>query len=110
MTVFARISGSRRCAIAVLALASAFMGCMNTTASAAAVAQPVAGRETLQIFVRAGCPHCEAAKDFVPQVTKARPDIRVVLRSVDDDPRARDDLIRYSREAGIWLPGVPAAG
>jgi glutaredoxin len=66
------------------------------------------GRPVLQVFVREGCPHCAAAEEFLPTLARARPDLRVILRSLDEDPAARADLIRYSREAGVWPPGVPS--
>jgi len=33
--------------------------------------------------------------------------LQIVYRSVDRDQSARDDLVRHSRNAGIWPPGVP---
>ena len=61
----------------------------------------------LEVFVRAGCPHCAAAKEFLPIFAGERPGLRIVLREVDHDAIAREDLKRYSQSAGIWPPGVP---
>jgi glutaredoxin len=61
----------------------------------------------LEVFVRDGCPHCAAAKEFLPGFVAARPALRLVLRSLERDPAARDDLARVSRMAGVWPPGVP---
>jgi glutaredoxin len=74
------------------------------TLSASAVAQP---QDVLTVFVREGCPHCEEAKSFLPVFSSERPELRIVLRSVDHDENAREDLTRISRSAGIWPPGVP---
>ena len=63
--------------------------------------------EVLEVFVRDGCPHCADAKEFLPTFARERPGLRIVLRSVDHDAVARDDLARHSRNAGIWPPGVP---
>lgn len=61
----------------------------------------------LQVFVREGCPHCAEAKQFLPQVAAQRPHLKIVFRSLDEDPNARSELIDLSRNAGIWPPGVP---
>jgi glutaredoxin len=63
--------------------------------------------QTLEIFVRDGCPHCADAKEFLPALARERPGLRIVLRPVDHDAAARDDLVRHSRNAGVWPPGVP---
>lgn len=70
---------------------------------------PLAGEAgELQVFVRDGCPHCANAKAFLPGFMAAYPDITVVYRPVDRDVAARDELVRLSRAAGAWPPGVPA--
>lgn len=61
----------------------------------------------LSVYVREGCPHCAAAKDFLAQLTIERPDLHIVYRAVDRDEAARDELIELSRRAGVWPPGVP---
>jgi glutaredoxin len=72
-----------------------------------AIAQPGVGGGELQVFVREGCPHCAAAKAFFPELRRQRPKIRVRLRPLESDPAAINDLVRYSRQAGIGSPGVP---
>lgn len=72
-----------------------------------APAQPVVGGGELQVFVREGCPHCAAAKAFLPELQNLRPGIQVRLRPLESDPAAIDDLLRCSRQAGIGAPGVP---
>jgi glutaredoxin len=66
-----------------------------------------AEKKVLEVFVRDGCPHCAEAKLFLPEFSAQHPEIEIVYRSVDHDATARDDLIRYSKKAGIWPPGVP---
>jgi len=61
----------------------------------------------LQVYVRDGCPHCAEAKKFLPQAAAKRPHLKIVFRSLDQDPSARIELINLSRNAGIWPPGVP---
>jgi glutaredoxin len=75
--------------------------------AAAEQAQQVAEQDVLEVFVRDGCPHCVAAKEFLPIFASERPGLRIVLREVDRDAIAREDLKRYSQSAGIWPPGVP---
>ena len=57
--------------------------------------------------MREGCPHCAAAKVFLAQLARERPDLKIVYRPVDEDPQARDALVAVSRAAGTWPPGVP---
>ena len=69
--------------------------------------QTVAQQNVLEVFVRDGCPHCAAAKAYLPEFSSARPWLKIVYRTLDSDPDALDDLIRHSKEAGSWPPGVP---
>jgi hypothetical protein len=62
----------------------------------------------LEVFVRDGCPHCAAAEVYLRQLAQQQPELPIVVRRVDYDQRALDDLVRHSRLAGIWPPGVPA--
>lgn len=76
-------------------------------AAAAGQTQPPGEADVLEVFVRDGCPHCAKAKAYLPAFSNARPGLRVVYRSVDHDASAREDLIRHSKNSGIWPPGVP---
>jgi len=64
------------------------------------------GQRELQVFVREGCPHCAAAEEFLAAFAREHR-LDVVYRPVDRDPAAREELLRVSRAAGIWPPGVP---
>lgn len=72
---------------------------------AGAVDSAAAG--VLQVYVRDGCPHCAAAKKFLPQLVRQRPHLKVVYRSLDQEPAARTELIALSQQHGLWPPGVP---
>ena len=72
-----------------------------------AAAGAAAATTDLQVFVREGCPHCDAAKTFLPELQRQHPDVQVRLRDVGIDPVARADLMRLSRQAGVQAPGVP---
>lgn len=62
---------------------------------------------TLHVYVRAGCPHCADAKQFLATLAQQRPDLQIVFRPVDTDAAARAELLDLSRANGIWPPGVP---
>jgi len=70
-------------------------------------AQTPGEQDTLEVFVRDGCPHCAEAKVFLQTLAVQRPALNIVLRPVNRDPAARQDLDRYTRSAGLWPPGVP---
>ena len=80
---------------------------MATTAPAGVHAAAAAAAGELQVFVREGCPHCAAAKAFLPSLVRQRPGLQVRLRDVGTDPLARAELLRLSQEKGIQAPGVP---
>ena len=61
----------------------------------------------LKVYVRDGCPHCAEAKKFLQHAVKQRPYLKIVYRSLDRDYGARIELMRISRQAGIWPSGVP---
>ncbi len=84
------------------ALLSRALLCLVLALSAPAFA----AERVLEVFVREGCPHCADAKEFLPRFARERPDLRVVLRPVED-PAVLEELKRISQEAGVWPPGVP---
>jgi len=84
-----------------------FMGLLLALAPLPALAQSRSGGPELEVFVRQGCPHCSHAKDFLPELQRRRPALRVRVRPLESDPTAIDDLLRYARQAGIGAPGVP---
>ena len=88
-------------------IAACFLLVAMPWAEASDQAQPIVGPDVLQVFVRDGCPHCAAAKEYLATFVSERPELRIVLREVENDAIARKDLLRYSESAGIWPPGVP---
>jgi len=62
---------------------------------------------TLEVFVRDGCPHCADAKAYLPKFASERPWLTITYRPVDTDADARVALIHYSRTSGTWPPGIP---
>ena len=63
--------------------------------------------DVLIVYVRDGCPHCAAAKEYLPQFAAERPWLRIDYRAVDQSERARDELMRIARDTNNWPPGVP---
>lgn len=61
----------------------------------------------LEVFVRAGCPHCEAAKIFLDELRRERPSLRISLHDVGEDPAALQRLAALVAERGIASSGVP---
>jgi hypothetical protein len=69
----------------------------------AAAREPIA----LELFVRAGCPHCEKAEAFVETLAARHPELRVERRDVAADPDALARLLALAEAAGVQ-PAVPA--
>lgn len=65
-------------------------------------------RPAIEGFLRQGCPHCEKAKEFLGRLSRERPDIRIVLHDVGEDPSALDRLRRIAEGEGVSSPRVPA--
>lgn len=61
----------------------------------------------IEVFVRAGCPHCEAAKAFLKELQRERPAVRIVIYDVAEDSTARQRLATLAAERGIANIGVP---
>jgi len=61
----------------------------------------------LEVFVRAGCPHCEAAKTFLDALQRERPTLRIAVHDIADDAAARQRLAGLVAEQGITSLGVP---
>ena len=61
----------------------------------------------LEVFVRAGCPHCEAAKVFLDELRRERPGLRIAIFDIVDDSAARQRLALLAAERGLADFGVP---
>jgi glutaredoxin len=61
----------------------------------------------LEIFVRAGCPHCEAAKVFLGELRREQPSLRIVVHDIAENSVARQRLAMLAAERGITNIGVP---
>jgi glutaredoxin len=61
----------------------------------------------LTLFVRAGCPHCAAAKTFLPELKERFPGLTIRVRDIRRDPAALEAFASVIREGRIQRPGVP---
>lgn len=61
----------------------------------------------LEVFVRAGCPHCEAAKVFLEELRHERPSLQVAIYDIADDSAARQRLAALFADRGMTSIGVP---
>jgi glutaredoxin len=62
----------------------------------------------LEVFVRAGCPHCDKAKEFLSALSAERPDIRISISDVGQDARALERLKQLSTAQGLNRLSVPS--
>jgi len=77
----------------------------------AAVALPAPAASdpiTLEAFVREGCPHCAKAEEFLAQLQKERPALKVTVRDVQKEPAALERLKQLAREQHAGAVRVPA--
>lgn len=72
--------------------------------AAAAAAAP----NTIEVFVRDGCVHCEEADRFLAELSRERAGLTIVRRDIFKDPGAREKLRELAAAHAIQTPGVPA--
>jgi glutaredoxin len=73
-----------------------------------ASAGTVASAPEMEVFVRPGCPFCEAAKGYLRELERRRPGLLVRIRDVFQDPEALQELLELAHRSGIRPVGVPA--
>jgi glutaredoxin len=62
----------------------------------------------IEVFTRAGCPHCAEAARFLDDLAREIPGLRIVTRDVAADPEARERLRALAAARGRTALGVPA--
>jgi glutaredoxin len=90
--------------ILLLALTSGWVG----TASPASTEAPSPQSPDIEVFVRAGCPHCAKAEEFLAKLKQEQPALRIVIRDVVREPDAMERLQRIAGSAGPATVRVPA--
>ena len=88
--------------VSLLLASLLFVGATRTMAAEPAPA------EELQVFVRPGCPYCEAAKRFLAELQRSRPTLRIQVRDIAEDHQALADLQNLADRFGVRPIGVPA--
>lgn len=61
----------------------------------------------IEVFSSPRCPHCRAAKLFLAQLQRERPELTVVMHDVDRDAEALERLRELSTRFGYGTVGVP---
>ncbi|MDP1902343.1 MAG: glutaredoxin domain-containing protein [Rubrivivax sp.] len=64
--------------------------------------------QTLEVFVREGCPHCAKAEVFLQALAHERPDLHIVIRDVSKEPAAMQRLQDLARQLNSGAARVPA--
>ena len=104
MPIAERASGRLRRYAVLMLLAALSLGLRGFALAAAEETAP----PELEMFVRAGCPHCEEAESFVARLRQERPALRVTVRDIRAEPAALARLRRLAAQSGVDAPGVPA--
>lgn len=65
-------------------------------------------RIDIELFTREGCPRCAAAKDFLSELQRERPTLRVIVHDVGRNAASLARLKALAAERGIQTLGVPA--
>jgi len=63
---------------------------------------------TVELFTQEGCPRCVAAKIFLAELRRERPDVHIVVHALGTDAAALARLKALAFQKGIRTPGVPA--
>ncbi len=98
---FQRTTGER-CSLGLILYLFILLVLSGTPLQAASTTTP-----DIDVFVRAGCPHCEAAKIFLDEIRREQPSLHIALHDIAEDPAARQRLITLGQERGITTVGVP---
>jgi hypothetical protein len=78
-------------------------------AAPAAAQEPSASQPPdIEYFAREGCAHCAAAGQFLADLQRERPTLRILTRDVMKEPAARQRLQELADSTKAGAPGVPA--
>jgi len=79
----------------------------------AAVEKSSVAAEDIEVFVRAGCPHCAEAEQFLAELGREQPGLRIVIRDIVADASAFERLktLAESRQQnGVRVPAFWVGG
>ncbi len=69
--------------------------------------RPEETKADIEVFVRQGCSHCEAAKLFLDTLNKNEPDLQILYHDVGKDSQALTRLSNLAKRHGVQHLGVP---
>ena len=61
----------------------------------------------IEVFVRSGCPHCEAAKVFLDDLQRERPELQITFSDIAQSPATRQRLALLVQDRGLTGVAVP---
>jgi glutaredoxin len=61
----------------------------------------------IEVFVRKGCPHCEAAKVFLDKLKEKKPELQILYHDMGQDSQALPRLTKLAVKHGVKHLGVP---
>jgi glutaredoxin len=76
--------------------------------AAHAAPDPVPLAPDIEVFMREGCPACSAAKRFLDDFQRERPEVRIIYSDVGRDAEAQARLQALADQHGVYALGVPA--
>lgn len=99
---------SQKC-IRPLLVVGVFLLCLLEAVASAPPSGPLSEKPEpdIEVFVRKGCPHCEAAKTFLNQLQEEKPSVRIIIHDVAAEPSALVRLKELASSLRVGL-GVPA--
>jgi glutaredoxin len=62
----------------------------------------------IEVFVRAGCPHCAKAEIFLQALQHEQPELKIRIRDIQRDPAAMERLQEIGESQHIGIIRVPA--
>jgi len=88
----------------------AWIGVVLVGLALGGVAQAAADQPApdIEMFTREGCPFCAAALEFLQDVQRQRPALRLEVHDVQTDRRAFERLVALAKQHGVEHLGVPA--
>lgn len=84
---------------------------LPTGAEPAALASPseaLRQQADIEVFVRAGCPHCAKAEAFLETLRRENPALRVAVSDVSQNPAALERLKQIAEQLNVKSARVPA--
>lgn len=72
-----------------------------------AAAEHTGKQPDIEVFVRQGCPHCEAAKTFLDDLQHERPALHIARYDIAENSSARQRLAMLAAERRVTNLGVP---